>query len=460
MRTAEIMAPADESIHESLHDEVDKAIVAALKDRKEGMGAKEILVALGRQGQRISQVTLTRRMDRLIQAKHVIRQGKARATRYLRDPYHDWLAVPPNKRRPVGYDASLLENYRPNVDAWLAPDERQRLEEVGGGRRIDASTYSRAIAQKLLVDLSWASSALEGNTYSYLDTQVLIEFGQAAEGKSRDETVMILNHKEAINHIVEHIEDIEASVLDIRQIHALLSRGLSNMGPHDIGAIRRTPVTIGGSAYAPLVIPQRIEEELALVAAKAQQIENPFEQSLFLLVFISYLQAFKDVNKRTGRLACNVPLLKSGLAPFSFMEVDKAGYVEGLLAFYELGRVDIIKDAYIDGYARSAARYDVYSARPREVVEIEFRRRSDIYQCVRDYVAAFTEGTAEEGASAFAEGRFADEDEDVKRLLVERVTEMVEALSEGNHIAYGVSQNAFDNYRAALDAHGNGVGGP
>jgi len=458
VQATETMAPPNEPLHESLHDEVDTAIIAAVKDRKNGAGARDILESLARQGHRISQVTLTRRIDRLIQEKHIARQGQARATRYFHDPYHDWFAVPPNKRPPVAYDPSFLENYRPDVDAWLTPEERTRLEMAGGGRRLDASTYSRAIAQKLLVDLSWASSALEGNTYSYLDTQVLIEFGQAAEGKSLDETVMILNHKEAINHIVENIEEIEVSVRDIKDIHALLSRGLSNMAPQDIGEVRQRLVDIGGSSYKPLAIPQRIREEFDHLATKARQIENPFEQSIFLLVFVSYLQAFRDVNKRTGRLVCNIPLLKSGLAPFSFMDVDKAKYVEGLLAFYELGRIDIIRDAYVEGYVRSAARYDAYSWRPREIVEIEFKRRNDIYQCVRDYVAAFTDRVVEKGVEDFAEVRFADENETVRRLLVGRISEITNSLAEGNHIAYGISRRAFDDYKAVLEKLGNDDG--
>lgn len=445
------MDPEDQSLHKSLHDGLSKAIIAALKGQKEGMGAREILDALVLLGYRISQVTLTRRINRLVQEKYLARQGQARATRYFPDPYHDWFTVPPNKRLPVAYDPSLLENYRPNRDAWLTQDERARLEESGGGRRLDASTYSRAIGQRLLVDLSWASSALEGNTYSYLDTQVLIEFGQAAEGKSLDETIMILNHKEAINHIVETINEIEISVRDIKDVHALLSRGLSNMAPQDVGEVRQRLVDIGGSSYKPLAIPQRIREELDRLAAKARQIENPFEQSLFLLVFISYLQAFRDVNKRTGRLACNIPLLKASLAPFSFMDVDKAKYVEGLLAFYELGRYDIIKDAYIDGYVRSAARYDAYSGRPRDVVEIEFRRRNDIQQCVRDYVAAVIAGGVESDAAAFAKVRFAGDNAITRRLLVDRIADIVGSLAEGNHIAYGISRQAFDDYKAALD---------
>lgn len=452
---AEIMASDRTSSQESPHgpglDRIDEIIVIALKASTEGLKAGTLLAEIDDAGAKISPATFARRMDRLVEARHVARVGKARATRYLRDPYHDHFSLPPNRRPPVGYNASLLADYRPNVDSWLSEDELGRLEAAGGGRRMDVSTHSRTIAQKLLVDLSYASSALEGNTYTYLDTQVLIEYGQVADGKAHDETVMILNHKEAITHILENLSDIDVTVRDIKDIHALLSRGLHNMGPHDIGAVRRIPVNnIGGSSYLPLLIPQRIEEELSEIARKAREIENPFEQSLFLMVFISYLQAFKDVNKRTGRLVCNIPLLKSGLAPLTFIDMDKTAYVRGLLGFYELGRVDLIKEAYVEGYVRSAARYDAYTERPREVVEIEFRRRRDLQACVRNYLASVVRDPETESAVEFARGFFADDDESTREVLVERIAEIVEALDEGNHIAYGISRGEFADYKTAM----------
>ena len=221
------------------------------------------------------------------------------------------------------------------------------------------------------------------------------------------------------------------------------------MYPREVGSVRRTPIAfIGGSAYQPLVIPQRIEDELETIAAKAAAIDDPFEQSLFLLVFVSYLQAFRDVNKRTGRLACNIPLLKNGLAPFSFMDMDKTGYVKGLLAFYELNRVDLIKEAFVDGYVRSADKYDAYAARPKAAVEIEFRRRKEIYAAVRDYVVEKGNGEWTGSAAEFAEKRFAVEDERTLALLVDRVVDIVESLGEGNHIAYGISRDDFEIYTA------------
>jgi Fic family protein len=179
---------------------------------------------------------------------------------------------------------------------------------------------------------------------------------------------------------------------------------------------------------------------------KAAAIEEPYEQSLFLMAFISYLQAFEDVNKRTARLACNVPLLKSGLAPLSFMEMDKAKYVRGLLSFYELGRIDVLREAYVDGYVKSAHRYDAYMARDQAALALELRRRTDIYRSVASYVRKAVESGASLDIADFAEREFADDEGETKDMLIERVTHIIESLHEGNHIAYGVSRRLFDAY--------------
>lgn len=433
-------------------DAIDKFIVEALTDRT--LTARELLEGLAAAGHKVSQPTLSRRMRVLEEDRGVKVQGQGRSTRYARDGYHVWFSVAPGKRPKVAYRFELVGEYVPNVTRWISPERSARLVAAGGGRRLDASTYSRAIAQKLLVDLSYASSALEGNTYSYLDTQVLIEFGQAAEGKAADETQMILNHKEAITYLVENIADIPIDVREIKTVHSLLSRGLIEQNA--VGAVRRMPVDITGSAYVPMAIPAKLEEQLELIARKADEIEDPFEQSLFLMVCISHLQFFLDVNKRTGRLACNIPLLRAGLAPFSFMEMDKAKYARGLVAVYELGRVDLIADTYADGYMASASRYDAYAGRDRRSVELEFRRRADIYGLVRSYVAdSVTAGErppARDYAFDALERSHPDDGREIRNALADRVAEIVGALHEGSHAAYGVSRKLFDDYADVPEA--------
>lgn len=443
-----------QSIHDDqAKDEIDRAIIDLLQQQRGGRSARQLLVSLATGGHVISQPTLSRRLTRLQAERHVIARKAGRSTVYERDAYHDWFLLPPTRRPRVAYDFRRLEQYIPNETSWLDKDEIGRLHSAGGDRRLDATTYSRAIAQKLLVDLSFASSALEGNTYSYLDTQVLIEFGQSAQGKAAEETQMILNHKEAILYLVDNISEIDISPRELRTLHALLSRGL--VEPSAVGDIRKRPVDIGGSAYVPLSIPQKLTEELSTLATKAARIREPFEQSLFLMAFISYLQPFLDVNKRTGRLACNVPLLKNRLAPLSFLELDKEGYVEGLLAFYELDRVDVLKNAYIQGYIATASRYDAYVGRDRATIELEAQRRTDIHGCVKAYVETSVSKDRRLDIEAFARERFSAEPGDVRHRLIERVAAIVSSLNDANHVAYGIARDTFDEYGRLQRPNGN-----
>lgn len=442
-----------QSIHEGQSsDEIDRAIIELLLQRRGGCSARQLLASLAKRGHLISQPTLSRRLTRLQAQRHVIARKAGRSTLYERDAYHDWFLLPPTQRPRVTYDFRRLEQYIPNETSWFDNEELGRLHSSGGDRELDATTYSHAIAQKLLVDLSFASSALEGNTYSYLDTQVLIEFGQSAQGKAAEETQMILNHKEAILYLIDNISEIDISPRELRTLHALLSRGL--VEPSAVGDIRKRPVDIGGSAYVPLSIPQKLTEELGTLAAKAAQIREPFEQSLFLMAFVSYLQPFLDVNKRTGRLACNVPLLKNRLAPLSFLEVNKEDYVEGLLSFYELGRVDVLKSAYIQGYIATASRYDAYVGRDRATIELEAQRRADIYACVRSYVEASVSQRCRLDIDAFAREHFSAEPANLRHRLVERVSAIVSSLNDANHIAYGIARDTFDRYERLRPPNG------
>lgn len=307
-----------------------------------------------------SQATVWRALKRLADEGELEVSGKGRATRYslagamavrlhLRTPY--------NRRRPVGYKREFIDRYVPNKTPYLSETDRQRLHEAGGfAPAPPLGTYSRRVMERLLIDLSWASSRLEGNTYDILETERLIRFGEEASGKNRKETVMILNHKEAIQYLGDHLEDIAISRSEMLNIHALLADGLL-VDPMMGGRLRRAPVGIAVSSYRPLDDPFVIEEEFDILLHKAAAIADPFEQSFFVLVHIPYLQAFHDVNKRTSRIIANIPMLKAGLAPMSFLAMDDRAYVAGMLGVYELNNVSLLREAYIDAYLASAENY-------------------------------------------------------------------------------------------------------
>jgi len=209
---------------------------------------------------------------------------------------------------------------------------------------------------KLCIDLSFNSSRLEGNTYSLLDTRRLISQGLEAENKSTADAQMILNHKEAIEFLVESADEIGFNRYTITNLHALLSNNLVP-DPGASGRLRTFAVGIAKSAYTPLAIPQQIEEHFDMLLQKTSQIEDPFKQAFFVMVQLPYLQPFDDVNKRVSRLAANIPLNKRNLAPLSFVDVPQDLYIQGLLGVYELRRTTLLKDVFVWAYERSAFRY-------------------------------------------------------------------------------------------------------
>ena len=238
-------------------------------------------------------------------------------------------------RRPTGYDPDFLASYRPNATFYLNAKVRAHLRQVGTSTRIEqpAGTIARQILSRLLIDLSWNSSRLEGNTYSLLDTKRLIAFGQEAKGKNSLEAQMILNHKSAIEFLVGSVEDIGFNRYTIFNLHALLADNLLE-DPTAVGRLRRIAVGIESSVFHPLEVRQLIEEHFDRMLGLAAAIEDPFEQSFFIMVQLPYLQPFDDVNKRVSRVAANIPLIKRNLSPLTFVEVPRSTYTEAILGIY------------------------------------------------------------------------------------------------------------------------------
>lgn len=269
-----------------------------------------------------------------------------------------YVAQPIQARKPVGYDRTFLEAYRPKATWYLPSDLRRYLHDIGRtpvGQR-PAGTYARDILGRLLIDLSWASSRLEGNTYTRLDTKNLIELGKVAAGKDRREAQMILNHKEAIELLVEDAEEIGFNTFTFFNLHNLLSENLL-ADEIEGGRLRRRIVEVSGTVFHPLGIPQQVEHYFQMILKKAGAIDDPFEQAFFLMVHIPYLQPFVDVNKRVSRLAANIPLIQHNLCPLSFIDVPEPVYIEGTLGVYELKEVDLLRDVFVWAYERSCQRY-------------------------------------------------------------------------------------------------------
>ncbi len=353
---------------------------------------------------------------------------------------------PEASRAPVGYRQEFLDDYQPNVTSYLSPAEKDQLREIGRTSQSSqpAGTYGREILNRLMIDLSWNSSRLEGNTYSLLDTQRLFDLGQAAEGKSPADAQMILNHKAAIEFLVDSAGDIGFNRYTILNLHAQLADNLLP-DPRAVGRLRSTGVGIARSVFQPLENPQRIEENFNVLLAKASAIEDPFEQAFFIMVQLPYLQPFDDVNKRVSRLAANIPLLRDNLAPLSFVDMPDGAYIQGVLGVYELNRVDLLKDVFLWAYQRSAARYSALRQSLGEPDPFRIRYRTQLQTVVRRSVEEqLTQPDAMQVITREAAGLPAAD----QQRFCEMAADELLALHEGNFARYRIAPAAFEQWKA------------
>ena len=386
-----------------------------------------------------SPTTVWRALARLVEAGRLQVSGRGRATAYSlagASLVRAHLQTPYNQRPPVRYRPEFLDAYVPGKTFYLPEAERSALRAAGTPLGpVPEGTYARRLLERLLVDLSWASSRMEGNTYDILQTERLIRYGEAAEGKDRKEALMILNHKEAIQYLVDNLADITLCRTDLFGIHALLSDGLL-ADPAMAGRLRALPVGLSHSAYTPLDDGISIREEFDIVLKKGAAIDDPYEQSFFLLVHLPYLQAFLDVNKRTSRIAANIPLLQADLAPMSFLAVNDRDYIDGLLGIYELNNVALLRDVYVEGYLAAAQKYRLLQAEVEVPDKAALVYRDLVKQAVRHSVLKAKAFRPAEVRRLAARHGVPEEE---REAVVAYVGQQVDGLHEGNAIRYGLA---------------------
>lgn len=363
------------------------------------VSSTDVIHALG-----ASSATVRRQLDALCASGELRRDGKARATRYrlarLITPYAPlpsfplraaepekhvaWspqalelrrrLDVPLAARDPVTYHRDFVDRYAPNT-TWLMPQDLAH-ELYRLGRMQDqqpAGTYARKVLEQLLIDLSWASSRLEGNRYSLLAAEELFKRGGA--GTDVD-SVMLLNHKAAIEFLVDAVPMQGLSTPLVRNLHAVLMQDLL-ADSNALGTIRQKVVNISGTVYVPTQVPSLLEEMLESIVHKARLIKNPIEAAFFLWVNLAYLQPFEDGNKRTSRLAANIPLMLYNCAPLSFLDVDLHDHAKAMLGVYECQDVSLAADLFGWAYRRSLKKYAVVreSLGTPDLTRLRYRER-------------------------------------------------------------------------------------
>lgn len=421
--------------------------------------------------------TLQRRLSELVKRGELIAIGQGRGCRYIapRNPIRSSNVLrestpelpgragitlspegeailqavhqPIPARHPVGYQYGFLDGYRPNETHYLSAELRQRLSRIGQspGDPLPAGTYARKVLDRLLIDLSWNSSRLEGNTYSLLETERLLEAGAFEDEKNGKEAQMILNHKDAIELLVDQAGEIGFNHYTLLNLHALLSYNLLE-NPRASGRVRSIPVMIGGTVYHP-PDPAVLEAYFQQMTDTVAAVEDPFEQAFFIMVHLPYLQPFEDANKRVSRLAANISLIRQNLSPLSFVDMPRALYIDGLLGIYEQNRIELLRDVFVWAYERSCARYAAVRLTLGEPDPFRLRYRSLLIETIGGVVR---DRMSKDQADIFIkqQAKQKTKSEDFERFVEVAETEIM-ALHEGNFARFRIRPSEFTAWKTS-----------
>jgi len=317
-------------------------------------------------GEDISLVTVKRILSKMAKAGWLDKSSAGRTTGYavsikgriLADiDAKKYCGAEPDKRLGLNrYNFKLLENVPKNI---FSPEELKTLNEATTEYQKRTKGLSSVIEKKelerLIIELSWKSSKIEGNTYTLLDTEKLILENKEAPGHDKKEAQMILNHKEAFNYIREQADKFKTLTRkNLEELHTILVKDLSV----EFG-LRKKPVGVLGSIYRPLDNGQQILEAVEILSAAVTKMANPYAKALIAILGLSYIQPFEDGNKRTSRLLANAILLAYNCAPLSYRSVDENDYREAILVFYELNSIVPFKKIFISQYEFAAKNYAV-----------------------------------------------------------------------------------------------------
>ena len=313
----------------------------------------------------ISYATVKRIITQLLTEKFIISEGKGKGTKYFISPSYELLySIDLDSYYEKEIDERRIKEEF-NLDIFELLDMTEMLNESELTKLTDLQTkYIENISQlsdseykkeleRLAIDLSWKSSQIEGNTYSLLETERLLKDKETAAGKTKEEAIMLLNHKDALDFLVENPDYlIPLSILKIEDIHGLLIKEL-DVDKH----LRRRRVGISGTNYRPLDNEFQIREALESACKLVNKKENVFEKALLILVLISYIQPFMDGNKRTARIVSNAILMNYKHCPISFRTVDSVDYKKAMLLFYEQNNLSKFKEIFINQFEFAVKTY-------------------------------------------------------------------------------------------------------
>ena len=324
---------------------MDKNIVLAYIKEHPGASSKQIADALANEA---SLATIKRAINELVSSFYINVEGKARATKYFISPLFapinldEYYSKEIDEREvQTGYNFDLIPNVLNRVSLFTE-QEMKMLSALQAQFTKNFASLSdeqkHKEMERLGIDLSWKSSQIEGNTYSLLETERLLKEKQTAAGKTKEEAIMLLNHKEALDFIVANPDYLEhLTISRIEDIHSLLIK--------DLGVDRNIDNEF------------QIREALQQTCDLVNSRKNVFEKALYVLVLLSYIQAFNDGNKRIARITSNAILIANNYCPISFRTVDSIDYKKAMLLFYEQNNISAFKQIFIDQFRFAVETY-------------------------------------------------------------------------------------------------------
>lgn len=338
-------------------------LILQFLEESESAGISQLIGTIVKELEKVSKMTVNRDIKELIKINYIKSIGAGRSLKYqLSERYKIIKPVEMNKyfQKAKG-ERGAKKGFNFDVFGSLQPiftkEELDLLEELNKAYKKRLKTLSSGIIkrefERLTIDLSWKSSRIEGNTYSLLETEQLIVEHKEAEGHSKKEAAMILNHKKALDFIRSNLEKFkELNVKKIEEIHSILVENL------DISKnIRRSLVGITGTNYRPIGNEFQIKESLERVCDLSNKAKNGFEKAIVIMLLIAYIQPFEDGNKRTSRLVGNAVLLSNKACPLSYGSIDEGEYKKAVLLFYEQNNVSNFKRLFMEQYEFATREY-------------------------------------------------------------------------------------------------------
>ena len=314
----------------------------------------------------IGESTVRKYLKQLIDDNLVSTLGVGKATKYIISPSYELLAPinleeyysqdEDDRKAKGSFNHDLIPMVLQNAKLFTSKELKHlnsiQDKYIKSIESIDDNIYKKRL-EVLAIDLIWKSSEIEGNTYSLLETEALIKQREQAEGKSKEDAIMLLNHKEALDFINDDLEYLKPlSLQKVITIHSILT---SNLGINQ--SIRKTGVAVTGTNYTPLALESQLKEAMGATISLLNSKDNVFEKALLLLGLFSYIQAFNDGNKRTARIVSNAILMSEGFCPLSFRTVKAVDYKMAMLLFYEQNNISELKKVFIEQYEYAVNKY-------------------------------------------------------------------------------------------------------